>query len=185
MKKIGVLLAPGFEEVEALTVVDVLRRAGEHCDLVSVNGSESVTGSHNIEIKADVAFSDDIKEYEMIVLPGGLPGSTNLQSNKKVIDMVKYFNNNNKYIAAICAAPIVLKEAGIISNKKVTSYPGYEDELGAKEYIEDQNVVIDGNIITSRGPATTLAFSYKILEVLGNNKFETLKEGMMYNFLLR
>lgn len=183
MKKVAVLLAEGFEEVEALTVVDVMRRANIHCDMVSI-GDIDVIGSHNIKITADMRIDDDLSDYSMIVLPGGLPGSTNLQESHKVINLVKEFYDDKKYIAAICAAPIVLAEAGIIEGKNITSYPGFEDQLKGCNYISDENVVVDGNIITSRGPALTLPFSYKLLEVLGVDP-SGLKEGMMFNFLMR
>lgn len=184
MKKIAVLLANGFEEIEALTVVDVLRRANEHCDLVSIEDID-VVGGHNIKVTADTRLTNEIKEYDMIVLPGGVTGSRNLQNSSKVIDLVKYFNENNKFIAAICAAPIILKTADIIEGKNITSYPGYEDELQGANYIETEDVIVDGNIITSRGPATTLSFSFELLKILGNDSYIKLKEGMQYNFLMR
>lgn len=181
MKKVGVLFANGFEEIEALTVVDVLRRAEVQCDIVTLEGKE-VLGAHNIAIKGDKVIGDYLKDYDMIVLPGGMPGATNLRDNDAVIELIKYFNDNNKFIAAICAAPIVLAKAEVINNINITSYPGYEEDLKNGKYMEEL-VVVDGNIITSRGPATTLEFSYKLLEVLNCDKAETLKNGMMYNFL--
>lgn len=180
MKKVAVLLADGFEEIEALTVIDVVRRAGIHCDMVSIS-REEVTGSHNITVKSDKILNDDLKSYDLIVLPGGMPGAKNLKENEKVIELVKYFNDNKKLIAAICAAPIVLGAANIVNNRNITSYPGYEEELKGSNYLEEI-VVVDENIITSRGPATTLAFSYKIVEALGCDKYKDLEEGMMYNF---
>lgn len=182
MKKVAVMLAEGFEEVEGLTVVDVMRRAGIVCDMVSLNKTE-VKGAHGIEVKADKIIDDTIKEYDLIVLPGGMPGTRNLQSDKKVIELVKYFNDNNKLIGAICAAPIVLGTAGIVEGKNITSYPGFENELKGCNYLEEV-VVQDGNIITSRGPATAMAFSYKLLEVLGQSSND-LSEGMLYNFIVK
>jgi 4-methyl-5(b-hydroxyethyl)-thiazole monophosphate biosynthesis len=123
MKKVAVLLADGFEEIEALTVVDVLRRANIHCDMVSI-ASLNVTGSHKIEVVADRIITENMNEYDMVVLPGGLPGATNLRDNQDVIALIKQFNNDSsKYIAAICAAPIVLEKAGIIERRSITSYP--------------------------------------------------------------
>ena len=184
MKKIAVILAEGFEEIEALTVVDIMRRAGEHCDLVSVKGLE-VTGAHNIKVIADVLLSDEIKRYDLIVLPGGMPGSKNLKNNTDVIELVKYFNNQKKLISAICAAPIVLAEAGIIKGKNITSYPGFEEELRDANYKTEEKVVVDGNIITSRGPATAIEFACKLLEILGNESYKAISEGMMYDFLIQ
>lgn len=181
---IAVILAEGFEEIEALTVVDIMRRAGEHCDMVGIKGLD-VKGAHNIKVEADVILSEKIKKYDLIVLPGGMPGSKNLKNNTDVIDLVKYFDNQNKLIGAICAAPIVLAEAGIIKGKDITSYPGFEEELIGSNYKTEENVVVDGNIITSRGPATAIEFSYKLLELLGNESYKMIREGMMYNFLMK
>ncbi|MBR3614301.1 MAG: DJ-1/PfpI family protein [Clostridia bacterium] len=183
MKKIAVFLADGFEEIEALTVVDVARRAKMQCDMISIE-NEEVVGAHNVVVKADKKISDEIKEYDMIVLPGGLPGADNLAKDKKVLELVKYFNNNNKYIAAICASPaMVLSAAGIEESRYITAYPGedFENMLEKANYVEEL-VVVDSNLITSRGPATTLLFAYKIIDVLGGNS-ESLKEGMLWNLV--
>lgn len=181
MKSVAVLMANGCEEVEALTVVDVMRRAGVKCDMVSI-GDIEVIGDHNIKIIADKRIDDGLDEYDLIVLPGGLKGTRNLQNSPKVIEAVKEFYKN-KMVAAICAAPVVLKTAGIVEGKNITSYPGFEAELKGCNYIDDENVVVDGNIITSRGPATAMTFAYKLLEVLGNDKYKELSKGMMYDFL--
>lgn len=183
MQKVAVMLADGFEEVEALTVVDIVRRVGITCDMFSISGEE-VKGAHDIVVKADKLISDEIKEYDVIVLPGGMPGATNLRDNEEVIKLVKYFNNNNKIIGAICAAPIILGKADIIEGKNVTSYPGFEKELSKGNYLEE-HVVVDGNIITSRGPATAMLFAYKILELLQCDKWKNLSEGMLFNSLIK
>ena len=184
MKKVAVLLAEGFEEIEALTVVDVLRRAGITCDMVSIE-EEFVVGTHNIKIKADKLLGEDIEKYDMIVCPGGLPGAENLSKNVKVLDVIQKFNKmEDKYIAAICAAPaMVLPMAGIEKNKYITSYPGesFKRLLEKSNYVDDI-VVVDGNLITSRGPATALPFAYKIVEILGGDG-DSLKEGMLWNML--
>ncbi|MGL4772209.1 MAG: DJ-1 family glyoxalase III [Clostridium sp.] len=182
MKRVAVLLENGFEEIEALTVVDILRRGNIPCDMVSVQGDGQVTGSHNITVKVDRSFGNDLKEYDLIVLPGGMPGSRNLKNNPNVIELVKYFNENNKLIGAICAAPIVLGEAGVVKNKRVTSYPGFKEEIGECNYVEEK-VVVDGNIITSRGPATSMEFSYKLMELLESTEFSKIREGMLYDSL--
>ena len=183
MKKVAVFLADGFEEIEALTVVDVLRRAGMLCDMVSIS-EELVTGAHKVVVKADKLINDDIYEYDMVVFPGGLPGATNLSGNEKVVELVRKFDSENKFIAAICASPAtVLSAARVEENRYVTSYPGedFEEMLDKANYVEEL-VVVDENIITSRGPATTLLFAYKLVDVLGGNS-EALKEGMLWNAL--
>ena len=183
-KKVSIMLADGFEEIEALTVVDILRRSNIECDMISIK-DEMVKGSHGIYVKADKIISNiNRNDYTMIVLPGGLPGATNLENCRILIDWIKEFADNpKKYIAAICAAPQVLAKADIIRGKKVTSYPASEicNALRDAEYIDDfrQTVVVDGNIITSRGPATAFDFAFKLAEILGKN-VEPLKRGMLY-----
>lgn len=183
MKKVAILLADGFEEGEALFVVDILRRAGMQGDIVSTMDGLQVTGSHNITTIADRLLDKEMETYDMIVLPGGLPGATNLRDNKQVIALVESFNQQQKYIAAICAAPIVLQEAGVVNGKQVTSYPGEKYESVFKDSIYKEDiVVVDGHIITSRGPATTFSFAYTLVDVLGGNS-QTLKEGMLYTLV--
>ena len=184
-KKVAVILANGFEEGESLLVVDILRRAEISCDIVSIE-NEMVTGSHNIIVKADTTMKDVIKDsYDMIVLPGGQPGADNLRDNEEVIKWIKEMNKEEKFIAAICAAPQVLEKAGIVKGKKITSYPSkkYKEILNDTDY-QEKLVVVDKNIITSRGPATTLPFAYKLVEILGGNS-EELKEKMLYNDLIQ
>lgn len=183
MKRAVVLLKEGFEEGEALFTVDVLRRAQIACDTVSMTGDEMVTGSHGIKIKADRLWGEDVKSCDMIILPGGMPGAASLRDDPEVIAAVQEFDQNpDKYLAAICAAPIVFGRAGITAGKKVTSYPGFSKELPGADYIEDKPVVIDGHMITSRGPATVLPFAYAVTEALGGDS-EPLREGMMYHFM--
>lgn len=182
MKKVCVLLAEGFEEVEALTVSDIMRRAKIQCDLVSIK-DKKVTSSHGVSIEADKIFTEDM-EYDLIVLPGGIPGANNLRDDERVINILKKQNKEGKLIGAICAAPIVLGKAGLTEGRKITSYPGYEDELPNCDYLEDA-VVVDGNIITSRGPATSMAFSYKLLEVLGySHEVYVISSGMLYKMFI-
>lgn len=184
MKKVAVLLAEGFEEIEALTVVDVLRRAKITCDMVSIK-NQTVCGAHNIEVKADKIIDENIEKYDMVVLPGGLPGADNLAKSEKVLEVIRNFNNDvTKYIAAICASPaIVLSKAEIEENRYITSYPDaeYEKMLEKANYV-DELVVVDNNLITSRGPATTLLFAYKLVDILGGDS-TSLKEGMLWNKL--
>jgi len=184
MKKIAVLLATGFEEIEALSVVDVLRRAGFSCDIVSVMDEIEVTSSHGITIKADKFFDDDMLIYDMIVLPGGMPGAEYLANDNRVIKLLQAFNQDNeKYIAAICAAPMALAKANITKGKRVTSFPDEKfSSLFADANYLDELVVVDDNLITSRGPATTLLFAYTLVEVLGE-KSEALEEEMLFTML--
>ena len=180
--KIIVFLAEGFEEVEALTVVDYLRRVDIEVSMVSVTEEKSVKGAHSIEVIADKVISeiDDLKSYDGLVIPGGLPGATNLRDNKDLIEIVKDMNKHEKLIAAICAGPIVLAKAGIINNRKVTSYPGFEDQLKKSMYVE-HSVVADGNIITSRGPSLAVNFALEIVRyLLGEEKEQELKEDILY-----
>lgn len=181
--KIVLFLADGFEEIEALTVVDVLRRADIICDTCSLNG-KSVVGAHKIKVEVDKTI-DDIKldEYAGLVLPGGMPGAENLRQSAFVIDAVKKFNEENKLVAAICAAPIVLGKAKVLDSKNATSYPGYENEMGKCNYIE-KITVEDNNIVTSRGPATAIYFALKLVQKLkGKEAADELKDGMMLNFV--
>ena len=189
-KKVAVLLANGFEEGEALFVVDIMRRAGFICDTVSVE-KEIVEGSHGIRTISDYLLKDvDRSSYDMIVLPGGLPGADTLRDNDIVIEWVKEISSlSGKYVAAICAAPQVLARAGIVKNRRVTSYPGekYRKIFEEADYVDDNTkmeecVVVDGNLITSRGPGTTLPFAYKLVEKLGGDA-DKLRQAMQYNAL--
>lgn len=177
MKKVAILLANGYEESETLTIVDILRRAEIICDMFST-GDLMITGSHNITVLADKLINDEIQDYDMIVFPGGLPGATNLASDERVLNLVKYFNQEQKLIAAICAGPLVLAAADIIKERTITAYLGYDQKVGACNFKEDI-VVVDDNIITSRGPATTYTFAYKLIDVLGFDS-EDVKQRMVY-----
>lgn len=179
MEKVAVLMAEGYEEGETLTIVDLLRRAGIECHTFSFD-KEFVKGMHHMCIKADKKFGEEVKNYDMLVLPGGRPGGANLKNNPDVIKMVKYFNEHNKYLAAMCSGTIVLSDAQVIDGKKVTGYTGYAQKLIGGQFIDDV-VVFDQNIVTSQGPATPYPFAFKIIEVLGKDVTE-MKERLMYNF---
>ena len=181
MKKIAVLCKDGFEEIEALTPVDVLRRANVHVDLVGMDDLK-VTSSHQITIQMDCVFNDQIKEYDGIVIPGGLPGATNLRDDARVIEIVQQFNQEHKLIAAICAGPIVLAKADILNGKVCTCSPGFEDQLNGANY-QEAIVQRDGNVITGKGPAAALEFGYTILEMLDYDT-SNLRQGMQYNYLI-
>ena len=177
--KVAVLLANGFETLEGLTVVDILRRAEVECNTFALEGTE-VTTSHNIVVKADKNIMDEeIKDYDFIVLPGGMPGSTNLRDNKRVIELIKEFNEKQKWVCAICAGPIALGKAGISQGKNITCYPGFEDQLGNCNY-KDELVVVDGNIITGRGPAAAIPFAFEILSKISEEKADKVKKAMLF-----
>ena len=183
--KAAILLAEGFEEIEAITPKDVLNRAGITCDLISINSDNLVTGTNGVTIKTDGILEEHsmMEEYSMIILPGGMPGAKYLSENEKVLSIIRSFNAEKKFIAAICASPaLVLSKAGIADGKAVTCYPGMESFLNEAN-TKDELVIIDENIITSRGPATALEFSYKLVDVLlGTSKNQ--RSGMLYNYLV-
>ena len=162
MKKAAILLAEGFEEVEAMTPVDLLRRAGIEVKLVSIDNAKTVKGAHNIEIMVD----EQIKKY--------------LDSSKKVAALIQNVNKNNKFVAAICAAPSVLGHLGLLEGKKAVCYPGFEDELKGAEVLKE-TVVFDNNIITSRGMGTAMDFGLKLVELLADkNTAQQLGKGVIY-----
>jgi 4-methyl-5(b-hydroxyethyl)-thiazole monophosphate biosynthesis len=183
MRKVIIPLAEGLEEIEAVTNIDVLRRAGVEVTTVCLAEDLKVVGDHGIEITADkninAVQADDL---DGIILPGGMPGAANLRDDERVIELVKNLNKANKLVAAICAAPIVLEKAGVIKDKLVTSYPGFEKEVTSCNYQQDR-VVIDENIITARGPGVALEFAIKLVEYLvGSDKAQELKAAMLTNF---
>jgi len=167
MKKVIVLLANGFEEMEAAICIDILRRAGLDVNIASVEDSKTVEGSRKMKIQADI-FIKDLEELpDAIVLPGGMPGAENLASSDDVIKLVKDAYRANKLIAAICASPsIVLAPIGLLDGKVVTCYPGFEENLGDNIIYKDETVITDGNIITSKGPGTAFDFALEIVTYL-------------------
>ncbi|NLM97813.1 MAG: DJ-1/PfpI family protein [Halanaerobiaceae bacterium] len=180
--KVLITFADGFEEIEAITCVDVLRRAG--IDVITASLKEkTVRGAHNLEIISDSFLADvKIDELDGIVLPGGMPGSINLRDSRDIIEIVKELYRRNKLIAAICAAPLVLERAGVITNKNITCYPGIEVDLKSASYTGDR-VVVDGNIITGKGPGAAHEFAIKIVEYLvGEDKAGKLKKSMIADF---
>jgi 4-methyl-5(b-hydroxyethyl)-thiazole monophosphate biosynthesis len=175
--KVMVPLAQGFEEIEAFTVVDVLRRAGIQVDTVGIVGSV-IEGSHGIKVMADKRLSQvDAEDYDALILPGGNPGYINLGKSSQLLSMLKSFNSKNKLIGAICAAPLILARQGLLDNRRATIYPGLEKELS---YPRDSRVVVDGNIITSQAPGTAMEFALKIVEkLLGIEKAQKLREELV------
>lgn len=181
MKKIAVLCKDGFEEIEALAPVDILRRANFDVELVGMDDL-LLESSHHIGIKMDRIFDNDIYDYDGIVIPGGLPGATNLRDDDRVIEIVRDFNKNNKMLAAICAGPIVFSKADILTDKLVTCYPGIETDLPGANY-QEALVQRDSNIITAKGPGAAFAFGYAILEYYGVDSSK-LEDAMQYSYLL-
>ncbi len=182
MKRIYVLLAKGFEEIEALTPVDVLRRAGFEVNLVSISDELIVIGAHNIAVKADILIDDvTIESADMLILPGGMPGTTNLFENEKVKTLVNTINDSNKCLAAICAAPMILGEMGLLKGKKATCYPGFEKHLHDATVVSD-DFVSDGNIITGRGVGAAMAFSLELLKHLSDEATaKKMAKDLVYN----
>lgn len=163
-------LADGFEECEALAPLDILRRAGIEVKTVGVTG-EYVTGSHGICVKSDIGTDDVVlnSDLQAVILPGGMPGTLNLEKNGTVQKTIDFANNNGKLICAICAAPQILGHKNLLSGKKATCFPGFEKELYEAEYIKSA-VVKDGNIITSIGAGAAFKFGFEILSCLKDRK---------------
>lgn len=169
-KKVCVFLADGFEEIEGLTVVDILRRAGAEVTCASIMGDKMIHGAHGIDIMADVLFEEvNYDEQDMVVLPGGLPGTTYLGQHEGVCQVVRQFDKAGKYIAAICAAPTVFGNLGLLEGRLATCYPSMEPELKCGTY-ETDKVVVSDHIITSRGMGTAIDFSLKMVELLYNKE---------------
>ena len=185
LAKALVFLATGFEEIETVTVIDVLRRAGVEVTVAGLT-PKVVEGAHAMKIVPDQSIDDvHMNDFDAVIVPGGNPGYKNLRNDPRVITMVQEAFNSNKPVAAICAAPAVLSDAGILNKKFCTIYPGMENELekgGAKP--KQDPVVVDGNIITSRGPATALPFALKLAEMLaGKQVAESVNKKTMANIL--
>jgi len=179
MARVVIILADGFEELEAVAIIDVLRRA--EIEIVSAGLHEGpVSSARNVTVIPDTVI-DTIKsdDFDMLVLPGGIPGSDNLNADERVRDLIRDFNNKGKITGAICAAPYVLANAGILDGKRATSYPSFKGRLGSAIY-EEKTVVEDGNVLTSRGPGTALCFGLAIVEKFaGKEKAQQIKEAML------
>ncbi len=179
MKKIIIPLAQGLEEIEAITGIDVLRRAGVEVTTVSLDDLK-VKGAHNIVIVADKSIDEiNVDEFDGILLPGGMPGSTNLRDDERVINMVEALNESGKLVSAICAAPIVLERAGVLKGKKATSYPGFGEEMLSCNYVDDRTVV-DSNIITGKGPGAALEFAFEVVNYFVGEKMVNKLKGEMF-----
>ena len=173
-KKALIVLAEGFEEIEAITTIDILRRGGIEVTIASLEKNH-VKGSRNIEVIADTTIDKIALDYDAIILPGGMPGAENLSASKEVCSLIIGMNNKKKIIAAICAASaIVLAPLGILDNKTATCYPGMETNFNSKTTYKEDGVVIDGNIITSKGPATAMEFAFTLVRMLSGDRIANL-----------
>lgn len=181
MSRVAVFFGTGYEEIEALTVVDILRRAGIETDMVSVMGEKSVTGSHKITVETDKLLAEvDFDQEDMIVLPGGMAGTNNLEACEPLMEQVDRFAADGRLVAAICAAPSILGHRGLLKGRKACSYPSFESHLEGAEVLH-QPAVIDGNIITGRGMGAAIPFGLAILEKLkGREAAQQMAEKIVY-----
>ena len=183
--RVALFLAPGVEECEALVIYDLLFRASIACDKIAVAPTRSVVSSHNIELTCDFALDDpdfSFDNYDLLFLPGGLPGTTNLQENKKLCDAVVNHHKQGKLLAAVCAAPSVFARLGLLENKRATSNPGFQDVL--REFgsvVVQDSYVKTGNIFTSKGLGTCIDLGLALIEELADHDtMEKVKQGIVY-----
>lgn len=179
MPKIIVPISNGFEEIEAINVIDICRRANIEVKIAAVEELLTV-GAHNIKIQADCKIEDiNSDDFDMIVLPGGLPNAFTLAENNKVQSLLKEFKEKKKKIAAICAAPYALHKADVL-NKNFTCYPSFEEKIRLNGYHNNDSIVIDNDVITSRGPATAMVFALEIVNILcGEETYNQVKNGLL------
>ena len=182
MAEAAIFMTTGTEEVEALMVVDLLRRAGIDIDMVSIDDSKVMKGSHGIAVELDKSFPEVcFDELKMIILPGGMPGTNTLMACKELTDRVKEFAEEGKMLAAICAAPSILGKNGVLKGHSATCYPGYEDTLLGAEY-KKTPVVKDDNVITARGLGTAIEFAAAIIEKLRDRETaDNILDKIIYN----
>jgi 4-methyl-5(b-hydroxyethyl)-thiazole monophosphate biosynthesis len=182
MKKAAVFFGTGYEEIEALTVVDLLRRANIETVCVAIDNERKVTGSHNITVAMDTGIdSIDFDSFDILVCPGGMPGTKNLEACKKLIDNLKKFDEEGKLIAAICAAPSIFGHMGLLTGRDACIYPGMEAELIGANVVYDK-VAKAGNIITSRGMGTAIPFGLEIVaSLIDKETADKLGKTVVYN----
>lgn len=185
MAKVYEFLANGFEEIEALAPVDILRRGGVEVKTVSVTGSEWAESSHGVTVRADLKMEDaDLNDADMLLLPGGMPGATNLNAHEGVRQALMAQAAKGGKIGAICAAPMVLGSLGLLRGRHATCSPGFEKYMDGAEYTAEL-FTVDGNIITGEGPAATLPYAYKILSMfVGNQPVKALEKKMQFEHLM-
>ena len=178
-RKVLVPLAPGFEEIETITVVDILRRAGAR---VTLAGTEDgpIKGSRGVFVVADQRLGEVLdNDFDLVMLPGGQPGVTHLQQNADLIQLLQNMDRQEKHIAAICAAPLVLRDAGVMQSLETTSHPSIREQLTVSRY-SDERVVVDGRLVTSRSPGTAMEFAFKLVEILfGPEMVDKVNAGVM------
>ena len=181
MGTVYAFFADGFEEIEAFTAIDTLRRAGLNVEIVSVTPDEIVVGAHDVSVLCDINFENcDFFDAELLLLPGGMPGTTNLNAHEGVRRVVKDFAAEGKPIAAICAAPTVFGALGLLKEKAACCYPGMEEQLNCKE-AKFCSFVTDGNITTSRGVGTAIPFALELIrQLFGNEKASEIAESIVY-----
>lgn len=181
MSKAAVFFGTGYEEIEALTVVDILRRADVETTMVSITKDRSVTGSHSISVAMDAILSEvEFDGLDVLVLPGGMPGTKNLEACEALMQQVDAFMEQGRVVAAICAAPSILGHRGFLKGRKACSFPNFESHLEGAE-VMDQPAVIDGNIVTGRGMGAAVPFALAILEKLqGKEAADKMAENIMF-----
>lgn len=181
MKKVAVILAEGFEEIEAISVIDILRRAEINVTTIGLE-SAFVTGSNGVIVKSNLMFNEvDYDTFDMIVLPGGMPGAVNLASSRELLGVLADADKKGKLLAAICAAPMVLARAGVLKDEYVC-YPGFEKNVRENGYVADKNVLKDKNIITGKGPALAMEFAlFLVRELCGDEVYKSVKSGLLFN----
>lgn len=182
MAKVMVLLAEGFEEIEAVTVIDILRRAEVEVCVAGISEGP-VNGAQGIVIQPDSTLAEiNGDDYDMVVLPGGSAGARNIAKSDEADSILRKFAKEEKYIGAICAAPAVLAEKGILEGRLATSYPGFKDKVASHSEYQEAIVVVDENIVTSRGPATAAEFAFTLVELLvEEDTAEKLREAMLFD----
>ena len=184
-RRVAVFVAPGLEEIEGLTVVDVLYRAGVPCDTVSVTSGRGVTSSHEVTIVCDRSIADEgfsFDDYDMLVLPGGIPGTPNLRACVPLCSALVEFSRSGRALAAICAAPSVLAELGLLEGRRATANPGFQHVLAERGalLVPDEPVVVDGCVITSQGAGTAMLFGLEIVRhFLGDEAVERVRDGVV------
>lgn len=181
MSKVSIFFAEGFEEIEALTVVDLLRRSGMEAEMVSITGSLTVTSSHKVCVTMDKLFAEaDFTHTDMLVLPGGMPGTRNLEAYEPLMKLVDTFYENGKYVAAICAAPSILGHRGMLKGRRACSFPEFESHLEGAE-VTQNSVETAGNIITARGMGCAIDFGLAIVTAFqGKEAADVLAHKIVY-----